>query len=136
MSELSGTRPDVTIVAADALSLAWYREQAARRLGLPPLVGSRDVIEQARVLDQPLRRDRPVFLDPNAMRLLSTSLRYRPCGLVGEVVDGSLAQGRLPDEAERLMETYKTDGGLFAPGPAPVPAIAGSFSAISWHTSS
>ncbi|MDP8975937.1 MAG: DUF2723 domain-containing protein [Actinomycetota bacterium] len=106
-----GTRPDVTIVAADALSLPWYRDQAARRLGLPPLPVSQNVIEQARELGQRLRRDRPVFLDANAMRLLSTSLRYRPRGLVGEVVDGSLAQAvDSPEEAERLMNSYKTDG--------------------------
>jgi hypothetical protein len=108
---VQGRRPDVTIIAGDGLSRPWYRRQVSQRLGLPPLTGPQEAILQAQTLSRRLRRDRPVFLEANAMRVLSTSVRYRPRGLVGEVVDDSLPQPPdSPEAIETLIAGYQVDG--------------------------
>ena len=109
---VAGARPDVTVVAADGLGRPWYRQQAARRLGVGRLGGRDDAPHQAQALGQRLRGERPVFLDTAAMRSLGGRLGYRPRGLVGEVVEGSGPQPPLSlDEADHLLaRVYATDG--------------------------
>ena len=58
-----------------------------------------------------------MFLDANAMRILATSLRYRPRGLVGELVDDSAALVlESPEVTERLIQSYRAEGVYSYPG--------------------
>jgi hypothetical protein len=84
-----GRRSDVTVIDTEALTSAWYREQASRRLGLsvpstrqslPSLAASVATVADA------LAKHRPVYLDINAAHALHQALSYRPIGLVAQYV--------------------------------------------------
>jgi Protein of unknown function (DUF2723) len=75
-------RPDVTVVAADAVGLDWYREDLSERLGmaLPPSGGT--IEADAAGLIRFVSRDRPVFMDFRTAQILHRDLRFRPIGFL------------------------------------------------------
>jgi hypothetical protein len=78
-----GARPDVSVVAANGLVSAWYRDQASRQLGVTiPSTDTAHLAHTVAGVAGVLAARRPVFLDVVAARTLHRQLDYRPVGLV------------------------------------------------------
>jgi Protein O-mannosyl-transferase TMEM260-like len=94
---VDGDRPDVTVVAADAVGLDWYREELAARLGrpLPPSNGI-TIEAQAAQLIRFLSRTRPVYLDFRTAQQLRPVLASVPHGLLAQPRIASGSQGGVP----------------------------------------
>ena len=103
-------RPDVVVIAADQIGLAWYDEELKQRYGITVAANPTDTPRQAagRLGDQ-LRAERAVYLDAASMPSLINDIAYRPAGIVGEVVDG---KGVFPPASmtalERRVATYSS----------------------------
>jgi Protein of unknown function (DUF2723) len=89
-------RQDVTVVAADAVGLDWYREDLAARLGreLPPSGGTIEA-DAAQLIRRLSQGDRPVFMDLRTAQILHSELSFRPVGLLARP---AAAESRLADK--------------------------------------
>ena len=110
--ELEHERPDVTVLSANGIDLAWVRAQFTRRLDLgSTLQPGAPTQELVPALIKKLRQTRPVYLDTNAMLALTSIVGYRTDGLVGEVVDGTgpHAPTDIPEISARLVAAENHD---------------------------
>lgn len=108
---VEGDRPDVTVVAADAVGLDWYREELASRLGrpLPPTKGI-TIEAQAAQLIRFISRTRPVYLD------FRTAQQLRP--VLASVPHGLLAQPRIGSGSPRGVSLSRFEQRVRAAGAA------------------
>ena len=113
-----GDRPDVHVISADQLDLAWYREQIERDLHLSSPLGLpkerldlalQAVIKQTVHDVQPAH---PVYLDTIAMWQLNNFLGYQTHGLVGEIRDGAGAHtvGAMSAVSNEVYRSDRDDG--------------------------
>jgi hypothetical protein len=86
---LYGDRPDVTVVFADFIAIAWYREQLIHRLRLDPALQQTNAENTVSRFVAAIRKTRPVYADTYAMLYGQRLFAYRAEGLVGRIVDGT-----------------------------------------------
>jgi hypothetical protein len=86
--QVESKRPDVTVVSADFIGIAWYREQLVRELGLDRSLLKPTSVNWVVRFVTALRAKRPVYADTYAMYDGKGLFAYRAAGFVGEIVDG------------------------------------------------
>ncbi|HEY1737950.1 MAG TPA: DUF2723 domain-containing protein, partial [Acidimicrobiia bacterium] len=85
---VDGERRDVTVLAPNSLRLGWARDQIARRLHLGKSLNQADLQTSIVALAAALFKERPLYLDPEAMFELHNLIAFQPQGVVGKVVKG------------------------------------------------
>ena len=84
-----GDRRDVSVIVTTSLQFEWYREQIDATLHRRSSIGPGNPDRQVQSLIDDLHDTRPVYIDAGMMDIYRDSFKFRPRGLVGEVVKTS-----------------------------------------------
>jgi len=102
-------RPDIAVVSANSIGLAWVRDQLTHRLNLGSALHLDRGDRMLQRMIARIRETRPVFLDVTAMDVLGPYVAYRTHGFVGEVVDGEVGPRPVSDLDALATEVDNAD---------------------------